>query len=86
VIFVGIDWAEAPHGACVLDQEGRVLAKGRGARGGVPSLARFSRRASSKRSLTVGLSCPMSLRDGIVTSRRLGFVVAQPQSSAVTSR
>jgi hypothetical protein len=34
VIFVGIDWAEAPHGACVLDQEGRVLAKGRGARGG----------------------------------------------------
>jgi transposase len=29
VIFVGIDWAEAHHDVCVLDEEGRVLAKGR---------------------------------------------------------
>ena len=29
MIFVGIDWAEAHHDVCVLDQEGRVLAKGR---------------------------------------------------------
>src|SRR4249919_26700 len=29
VIFVGIDWAEAHHEVCILDQEGRVLAKGR---------------------------------------------------------
>jgi transposase len=29
VIFVGIDWAEAHHDVCVVDQAGRVLAKGR---------------------------------------------------------
>ena len=29
MIFVGIDWAEAHHDVCVLDEEGRVLAKGR---------------------------------------------------------
>lgn len=29
MIFVGIDWAEAHHDVCVIDQEGRVLAKGR---------------------------------------------------------
>jgi len=29
VIFVGIDWAEAHHEVCILDQEGGVLAKGR---------------------------------------------------------
>lgn len=29
MIFVGIDWAEAHHDVCVLDHEGRVLAKGR---------------------------------------------------------
>jgi len=29
VIFVGIDWAEAHHDVCVLDEQGRVLAKGR---------------------------------------------------------
>lgn len=29
MIFVGIDWAEAHHDVCVLDNEGRVLAKGR---------------------------------------------------------
>lgn len=28
MIFVGIDWAEAHHDVCVLDEEGRVLAKG----------------------------------------------------------
>ncbi len=29
MIFVGIDWAEAHHDVCVLDEQGRVLAKGR---------------------------------------------------------
>jgi transposase len=29
VIFVGIDWSESHHDVCVLDGEGRVLAKGR---------------------------------------------------------
>jgi transposase len=29
VIFVGIDWAEAQHDVCVLDERGNVLAKGR---------------------------------------------------------
>jgi transposase len=29
VIFVGIDWAEAHHDVCVLDDEGGTLAKGR---------------------------------------------------------
>jgi transposase len=29
VIFVGIDWAEAHHDVCVLDDEGRVLGQGR---------------------------------------------------------
>jgi transposase len=33
VIFVGIDWAEAHHDVCVLDDQGRVLAKGRVADG-----------------------------------------------------
>jgi transposase len=29
VIFVGIDWSETHHDACILDVDGRVLAKGR---------------------------------------------------------
>jgi transposase len=29
VIFVGIDWSETHHDACIVDGEGRVLAKGR---------------------------------------------------------
>jgi hypothetical protein len=29
VIFVGIDWSEAHHDVCVLDEQGRVLAKGK---------------------------------------------------------
>ena len=29
MIFVGIDWAEAHHDVCVLDEQGGVLAKGR---------------------------------------------------------
>jgi hypothetical protein len=29
VIFVGIDWSEAHHDACLLDEQGNVLAKGR---------------------------------------------------------
>ena len=33
MIFVGIDWSESHHHACVMDGEGRVLAKGRVAEG-----------------------------------------------------
>ena len=29
MIFVGIDWSEDHHDACIVDVEGRVLAKGR---------------------------------------------------------
>jgi hypothetical protein len=29
VIFVGVDWAEAHHDVCVLDEAGAVLAKRR---------------------------------------------------------
>jgi transposase len=29
MIFVGIDWAETHHDACIVDVDGRVLAKGR---------------------------------------------------------
>ena len=29
MIFVGIDWSEAHHDACIVDSEGRVLARGR---------------------------------------------------------
>jgi len=40
VIFVGIDWSEAHHDVCVLDVEGRVVAKGRVPEG-VEGLARL---------------------------------------------
>jgi len=40
VIFVGIDWAEAHHDVCVLDEQGEVLAKGR-IPDGVEGLARL---------------------------------------------
>jgi transposase len=40
VIFVGIDWAEAHHDVCVLDHEGKVLAKARVA-DGVEGLGRL---------------------------------------------
>jgi transposase len=40
VIFVGIDWAEAHHDVCVLDEDGMVLAKGR-VPDGVEGLARM---------------------------------------------
>ncbi len=29
MVFVGIDWAEAHHDICVVDEEGHVLAKRR---------------------------------------------------------
>jgi hypothetical protein len=29
MIFVGVDWAEAHHDVCVLDEDGRVLSRGR---------------------------------------------------------
>ena len=29
MVFVGIDWAEAHHDVCVLDEQGKLLAKGR---------------------------------------------------------
>lgn len=29
MIFVGIDWSETHHDACILDVDGRVVAKGR---------------------------------------------------------
>ena len=47
MIFVGIDWAEAHHDVCVLDDEGAVLAKGRVPDGveGVAPAARPGRRA-----------------------------------------
>jgi len=40
VIFVGIDWSEAHHDVCVMNTEGRVLAKGRVPEG-VEGLARL---------------------------------------------
>jgi hypothetical protein len=42
VIFVGIDWAEAHHNVCVLDEQGNVLANGRVAEG-VEGLGRLHR-------------------------------------------
>src|SRR3981081_2741252 len=33
MVFVGIDWAEAHHDVCVLDEQGKLLAKGRVAEG-----------------------------------------------------
>jgi transposase len=33
MVFVGIDWAEAHHDVCVLDEQGQLLAKGRVAEG-----------------------------------------------------
>lgn len=40
MIFVGIDWSEAHHDVCVMNTEGRVLAKGRVPEG-VEGLARL---------------------------------------------
>jgi transposase len=40
VIYLGIDWAEAHHDACVMDEAGTVLATGR-VREGVEGLARL---------------------------------------------
>jgi transposase len=40
VIYLGIDWAEAHHDACVMDEAGKVLAKGRVPEG-VEGLARL---------------------------------------------
>jgi len=64
VIYVGIDWAEAHHDACVMDEAGRVLAKGRVSEG-VEGLARLHEMVS------VHAEEPSEVIVGIETDRGL---------------
>ncbi len=67
MIFVGVDWAEAHHDVCVLDEAGAVLAKRRIAEGvqGVTQLhALLADHADDPSQIVVGIETDRGLLIG----------------------
>ena len=67
MIFVGIDWAEAHHDVCLVDEAGQVLAKRRVAEGleGVSKLhALIAEHAEAPASVVVGIETDRGLLVG----------------------
>lgn len=67
MVFVGIDWAEAHHDVCLVDDAGKVLAKRRVAEGleGVGKLqALIAEHAEGPASVVVGIETDRGLLVG----------------------
>jgi Transposase len=86
VIFVGIDWAEAHHDVCVLDQRGGVLIKGRVPDGveGVSRLhAMVSEHAQEPGEVIVGIDIDRGLLVGRSSGPACGVhIFRSPRSPA----
>jgi transposase len=83
VIFVGIDWSETHHDACVLDFEGRVLIKGRVPEG-VEGVARlhemFSAHAEDPSEVVVGIELDRGLLVGALVAAGYSVRAINPLS------
>jgi transposase len=83
VIFVGIDWSEAHHDACVVDAEGRVLAKGR-VPDGVEGLAKLhemvAAHAEDPSEVAVGIELDRGLLVGALVSAGYAVYAINPLS------
>lgn len=81
MIFVGIDWAESHHDVCVLDDEGRVLARGRVPEG-VEGLGRLhtmvAEHAEEPAEVVVGIEIDRGLLVGALVTAGYGLYAINP--------
>ncbi|MGH2576904.1 MAG: IS110 family transposase [Actinomycetota bacterium] len=85
MIFVGIDWAEAHHDVCVLDEEGAVLAKGRVA-DGVEGVARLhemvAAHAEEPSDVVVGIEIDRGLLVGALVAAGYHVYAVNPMAAS----
>ena len=86
MIFVGVDWAEAHHEVCVLDQAGGVLGRQR-VRDGVAGVAQLhaliADHASEPSRVVVGIELDRGLLVGALVAAGYQVVAVNPlQASA----
>jgi transposase len=83
VVFVGIDWSERQHDVCVLDEKGRVLAKGRVPEG-VDGVARIHEmvagHADDPADVVVGIELDRGLLVGALVSAGYAVHAVNPLS------
>jgi len=85
MVFVGIDWAEAHHDICVVDEEGRVLAKRRVPEGleGVGKLhALVAEHAEDPVSVVVGIETDRGLLVGSLVAAGYQVYAINPFASS----
>jgi transposase len=85
VIFVGVDWAEAYHEVCVLDQAGAVLGRRRvpDGVGGVAQLhALVADHASEPSEVIVGIELDRGLLVGALTAAGYQVVAVNPRAAS----
>lgn len=83
MIYLGVDWAEAHHDACLLDESGRILARVRVPDGiaGVAQLhAMVSDHASEPREVAVGIELDRGLLVGALASADYRVFAINPLS------
>jgi hypothetical protein len=71
VIFVGIDWSESHHDVCVIDVEGRPLAKGR-VPDGVDGLARLHELVAAHTEDASGVAIGIEIDRGLLVGALVG--------------
>ena len=83
MIFVGIDWSETHHDVCVMDADGKVLAKGRVPEG-VEGVARLhelvSTHAQDPSDVAVGIELDRGLLVGALVASGYGVHAINPLS------
>ena len=83
MIFVGIDWSEDHHDACIVDGDGRVLAKGRVPEGveGVGKLHEMvAAHAEDPSQVTVGIELDRGLLVGALVASGYAVHAINPLS------
>jgi transposase len=85
VIFVGIDWAEAHHDVCVLDEGGELLAKGR-VPDGVEGVARLhemvAAHAEEPAEVVVGIEIDRGLLVGALVAAGYRVYAVNPMAAS----
>lgn len=85
VIYLGIDWAEAHHDACVMDETGTVLAKGRVPEG-VEGLARLhamvAAHAEEPSEVVVGIETDRGLLVGALVASGYRVYAINPMAAS----
>ena len=85
MIYLGIDWAEAHHDACVMDEAGKVLAKGRVPEG-VEGLARLhemvAAHAEEPSEVAVGIETDRGLMVGALVATGYRVYAINPKAAS----